>query len=79
MGSEDFSLYGQSGVPTAFLWVGAVEPKKFEQAKASGATLPGAHSSLFAPERAPTIRTGVSVLSLSALDLLGKDNARTSR
>jgi hippurate hydrolase len=79
MGSEDFSLYGQSGVPTAFLWVGAVEPKKFEQAKASGATLPGAHSSLFAPERAPTIRTGVSVLTLSALDLLGKDNARTSR
>jgi len=79
MGSEDFSLYGQSGVPTAFLWVGAVEPKKFEQAKASGTTLPGPHSSLFAPEREPTIRTGVSVLTLSALDLLGKDNARTSR
>ncbi len=79
MGSEDFSLYGQSGVPTVFLWVGAVEPKKFEQANASGATLPGPHSSLFAPEREPTIRTGVSVLTLSAVDLLGKDNARTSR
>jgi hippurate hydrolase len=79
MGSEDFSLYGQSGIPTVFLWVGAVEPKKFEQANASGATLPGPHSSLFAPEREPTIRTGVSVLTLAALDLLGKDNARTSR
>ncbi len=79
MGSEDFSLYGQSGIPAVFLWLGAVEPKKFEQANASGATLPGPHSSLFAPEREPTIRTGVSVLTLSALDLLGKDNARTSR
>jgi hippurate hydrolase len=79
MGSEDFSLYGQSGIPTVFLWVGAVEPKKFEQANASGATLPGPHSSLFAPEREPTIRTGVSVLTLAALDLLRKDNARTFR
>ena len=79
MGSEDFSLYGQAGVTAVLLWVGAVEPKKFAQAKASGATLPGPHSSLFAPEREPTIRTGVSVLTLAALDLLGKDNVRSSR
>src|SRR6266852_858171 len=79
MGSEDFSLYGEAGVTAVLLWVGAVEPKKFAQAKASGATLPGPHSSLFAPEREPTIRTGVSVLTLAVLDLLGKDNARSSR
>jgi hippurate hydrolase len=79
MGSEDFSLYGQAGVTAVLLWVGAVEPKKFDQALASGVTLPGPHSSLFAPEREPTIRTGVSVLTLAALDLLGKDNARSSR
>jgi amidohydrolase len=79
MGSEDFSKYSQSGVPSVLLWVGTVEPKKFEQAKSSGAPLPGPHSALFAPEREPTIRTGVSVLTLTALDLLGKSDARTSR
>lgn len=72
-------MYGEAGVTAVLLWVGAVEPKKFEQAKASGAVLPGPHSSLFAPEREPTIRTGVSVFTLAVLDLMGKDNARSSR
>jgi hippurate hydrolase len=33
---------------------------------------PSNHSSLFAPDRERTIRTGVTVLTAGALDLLGK-------
>ena len=72
MGGEDFSEYGRAGVPALIFWVGAVEPARFEKAKASGAPLPSLHSSEFAPDRRPTIRTGVSALTLAALELLGK-------
>ena len=72
MGGEDFSEYGRAGVPAALIWVGAVEPKKYEAAKASGATLPSLHSSEFAPDREPTIKTGVTTVTLAALELLGK-------
>ena len=56
------------GVPSAMLWVGAVEPAKF----ASGAPLPSLHSSQFAPDRERTLRMGVTTLVVSALELLGK-------
>ncbi|MBC8647461.1 MAG: amidohydrolase, partial [Thermoanaerobaculia bacterium] len=51
MGGEDFSEYGRAGVPAAIFWVGAVEPKKYEAAKAAGTALPSLHSPLFAPDR----------------------------
>ena len=72
MGAEDFSEYGRAGVPSAILWVGAVERKKYDAAKASGATLPSLHSSEFAPDPEPTIKAGVTAMTLSALELLGK-------
>ncbi|HEY3171948.1 MAG TPA: amidohydrolase [Thermoanaerobaculia bacterium] len=72
MGGEDFSEYGRAGVPAAILWVGAVEKKKFDAAKAAGKTLPSLHSSEFAPDPEPTIKAGVTAMTLSALELLGK-------
>ena len=72
MGGEDFSEYGRAGVPAVIFWVGAVEPKKLEAAKASGETLPSLHSPLFAPLPEPTIKTGVATLTISALELLGR-------
>jgi hippurate hydrolase len=71
MGGEDFSEYGLAGVPSVLLRVGAVEPKRHAQAKASGETLPSLHSALFAPDRERTLRTGVTTLTTSALELLG--------
>ena len=50
------------------IWVGAVEPAKFS----SGGPLPSLHSSQFAPDRERTLRTGVTTLVTSALELLGK-------
>jgi hippurate hydrolase len=71
MVSEDFSEYGRAGVPTVMVFVGGVPPQKFEQAKASGTPLPSLHSSQWAPDREPTIKTAVGVEVAAALELLG--------
>jgi hippurate hydrolase len=73
MVAEDFGEFGKAaGVPSVLLRVGAVEPAKYASAKASGTSLPSLHSATFAPDREPTIRTGTTVLVLSALELFGK-------
>jgi amidohydrolase len=72
MGGEDFSEYGRAGVPATLVWVGAVEPQKYEAWKAGGPALPSLHNSGFAPDREPTIRTGVKTVTLAALELLGR-------
>ena len=73
MVAEDFGEFGKAaGVPSVLLRIGAVEPAKHASAKASGTPLPSLHSATFAPDREPTIRTGVTVLALSALELFGK-------
>jgi len=73
MVAEDFGEFGKAaGVPSVLLRVGAVEPGKYAAAQRSGAPLPSLHSATFAPDREPTIRTGATVLALSALELLGK-------
>jgi amidohydrolase len=72
-GSEDFGVFGRvAGAPSVLLRVGAIEPGEFAAAKAAGKTLPGPHSPLFAPDREPTIRTGVAAFTVSVLDLLGR-------
>ena len=72
MGAEDFAAYGRAGVPAVMFDLGAVEPQKYEKAKASGTPLPSLHSSEWAPDRERTIRTGVLALTVVALDLLPK-------
>ena len=70
MGAEDFSEYSIAGVPSASFWVGAVEPGEHAAALKNGEPLPSLHSPLFAPDRVPTLRTGVSVMTVAALELL---------
>jgi hippurate hydrolase len=72
MASEDFSEYGRAGVPAVIMWVGGVNPAKYDAAQASGAPLPSLHSSQWLPDYSPTIRMGASSLTLAALELLGK-------
>ena len=73
MVSEDFGELGKAAhAPSVLLRVGAVDPARFAAAKASGERLPVLHSSTFAPDRERTIRTAVTALTASALDLLGK-------
>src|SRR3954467_2244573 len=73
MVAEDFGEFGKAaGVPSVLLRVGAVEPAKYEAATKSGTPLPSLHSSGFAPDRERTIKTAATVLTLSALELLGR-------
>jgi hippurate hydrolase len=71
MGDEDFGKFGKAaGIPSAMLWLGAVEPGRFQAAQKSGEILPSPHSPLFAPDKDRNIRTGVEALVLSALEVL---------
>jgi amidohydrolase len=72
MGGEDFSEYGRAGVPSVLLWLGTVEPRRHAEARAAGEVLPSLHSPLFAPDRERTLRTGITTLTTSALEVLGR-------
>jgi hippurate hydrolase len=74
MGGEDFSEYGrtEADIPIFILWLGTVDEERFAAAKAGGTPLPGLHSPLFWPAIHPTIETGVTALTASVLELLGK-------
>jgi hippurate hydrolase len=72
MTSEDFTDFGRAGIPSLIFWLGAAEPKALAAATAAGKSLPTPHNPRFAPDREPTIRTGASAMTLSALELLGK-------
>ena len=72
MVGEDFGRFGRTepAVPILQYWLGAVNPKTVEAAKASGSILPPLHSSKFAPLPEPTIKTGVLSMTAGLLDLL---------
>jgi amidohydrolase len=74
MGGEDFGQFGRTveKVPICMFRVGAVDPVKFAESQRTGASLPSLHSSKFAPLPEPAIKTGVTALTATALDLLAK-------
>ena len=59
-GSEDFSYFVEQGIPGFYFNLGGADPGKFAEAKASGTMLPSNHSSLFAPDVDPSLRTGIT-------------------
>jgi metal-dependent amidase/aminoacylase/carboxypeptidase family protein len=58
--SEDFSAFVEQGVPGFYFSLGGADPEKFAQAEAAGTHLPSNHSSLFAPDLDPALRTAIS-------------------
>ncbi len=73
MGGEDFGLYGRTPqkVPICMFWLGAVSPRELEASrKPGGPRLPSLHSSRYAPDPEPTLKTGVKALTSIALELL---------
>jgi hippurate hydrolase len=72
MGGEDFSYYSleDHSVPSVIFWVGAVDPKKYEEYTKAGKTLPSLHSSEFAPVPEPTIKTGIKAMTAAVLELM---------
>jgi amidohydrolase len=58
--SEDFSYFLEQGIPGFYFSLGGASPEQFAQAKAAGTTLPSNHSSQFAPDVNPALRTGIT-------------------
>jgi amidohydrolase len=59
-GSEDFAYFIGEGIRSFYFVLGAANPRKYDQAKESGEQLPDTHSSLFAPDAEPALRTGIA-------------------
>ncbi len=73
--SEDFGEFGRAaGVPSVLMFVGGVKPEKFAEAQRTGETLPSLHSSHWAPDLEPTMRTAILTEVTSALDLFSVKN-----
>jgi amidohydrolase len=58
--SEDFSYFVEQGIPGFYFSLGGADPENLAQAKAAGTRLPSNHSSLFAPDVDPALRTGIA-------------------
>ena len=70
MVSEDFGAFGTTAnVPSVLMMVGGVKPETWKQAQMTGETLPSLHSSKWAPDLEPTMRTAILTEVSSALDL----------
>lgn len=70
MVSEDFSEFGGAGIPSVMFYVGAQEPAKFAAAQKSGTILPGLHSSGWAPDYEPALKTAIRAETAVLGDLL---------
>jgi amidohydrolase len=72
MASDDFAEYRSAGVPSVMLELGAVNPAKFDEAKRANQPIPGPHSPYFAPDREPSLKTGIQVEMAAILELMSK-------
>src|SRR5437868_9909622 len=73
MASEDFGYFSlEQKIPLTIFWLGAADPVKLKQSRATGVPLPGLHSALFAPVPEPTLRTGVKAMTSAVLELMKK-------
>ena len=71
MGGEDFGMYGRTKykVPTFMFALGTVPTDLIRRFRATGKPLPMVHSSTYAPDIEPTLRTATTA---AALELLKK-------
>jgi hippurate hydrolase len=70
MGAEDFGLFGRGGVPTFMFRLGTIPPARLAKADEPGGALPSLHSSFYAPDPEPSIRTGVRAMTAAVCRLL---------
>jgi len=69
MGGEDFSRYGQAGVPIAMLKLGSVLPDRLAKLAQAGPP-PSLHSAKYYPDPKQTLEVGVRAMSQIACQLL---------
>jgi amidohydrolase len=74
MVGEDFAFLGRTPekVPICMFWLGTVNPQKLAESQAAGISLPGLHSSKYAPDPEPTIKTGILAMTTAVMDLFNQ-------
>ncbi|NBT58819.1 amidohydrolase, partial [bacterium] len=60
--SEDFSVYGEAGIPAAMLFLGSVSEKRLTKLKSQN-KLPSLHSSRYYPDAEETLAFGIQAMS----------------
>lgn len=73
MGGEDFSRYGQAGIPIFMYKLGAVSQERLDEFKTQGTPPPSLHSPRFYPTPKATLQTGMTTMGAVALDLLSSE------
>jgi len=74
MGGEDFARYGRAGVPVFMYFIGTIDKERWDASKAEGSMpLPSMHSDSYYPTPKPSILVGVRTMSMSVLNLMGKE------
>ena len=68
--SEDYSEFIMAGVPSLFFSIGGHDPARIAAARAKGEALPANHNPGFAPTPEPSIRTGVTAMTLAVLNVM---------
>lgn len=74
MGGEDFSEFGRTAekIPICFFWVGGVKREVYDAAQRTGKSLSSLHSSAWAPDPEPAIKTGILATTAAVLELMRK-------
>ena len=72
MGGEDFGRFGRQEpkIPSFLFWLGGVSKDDWERYQRGEITLASNHSPFFAPIPQPTLSTGISAITSSAIGLL---------
>jgi len=69
--AEDFAHYADGGrIPLSFLWLGSVDPDKFDADGKPKEVLPSLHSPRFLTHPPTTIRTGVNGMTVAMVGLM---------
>jgi len=73
MGGEDFGDYGRTSdkIPICMFEVGGVKAEALRENAATGKPLPSLHSPLWAPDPEPTLKTGITAMTVAVLELMG--------
>src|SRR5262249_31074902 len=64
------ALSSEGNVPICMFWLGTIEPRRIDAARAQGEDLPALHSSKYHPDPGPSIATGIRAMTAAVVRLL---------
>jgi amidohydrolase len=72
MVAEDFSRFGEAGIPILMYRLGTIAPERLHRMQAAGEQPPTIHSAFYYPDFEPSLRTAVTATTAAISDLLAR-------